>query len=41
MKNNPIASALLDEMQKRLEESSNEFKKTIIKRFIKILEEYV
>lgn len=41
MKYNSIVSSLLDEMQQRLEEADNEFKKTILKRFIKILESYV
>jgi len=38
---NKTVSELLDEMQKRMEETDNEFKKKILKRFIIILEEYV
>lgn len=38
---NKIVSELLDEMQKRYEETDNEIKKQILKRFIIILEEYV
>ena len=38
---NKTVSQLLDEMQKRYEETDDKFKKRIIKRFIVILEEYV